>query len=124
MATRWINNYHKGFNRLWLVIALIPTLVVSLYQMRQPRLYYNKADAQAMEEHNKKVHENWKPTPYGESPARGNPPTLYYRGSRESVFQTCFRVFRYTLVTFIIIFGFGHGVFLVIYWIIKGFRKS
>lgn len=31
---------------------------------------------------------------------------------------------RDLLGTFILTFAFGHGVFLVVYWIIKGFRKG
>ncbi len=28
MAIRWINNYHRGFNRLWLIISVMITCFV------------------------------------------------------------------------------------------------
>ena len=59
----WLNNYHRGFNRLWLVFSLLPTFLAWIW------------------------------------------------GSN-------------VVKTFLICFAIGHIGFLVVYWIIKGFRKG
>ena len=63
MAIRWVNNYHKGFNRLWLVLSFLAAFVAWI--------------------------------------SDGN-----------------------VVKTFLICFAIGHIGFLVVYWIIKGFRKG
>ena len=59
----WLNNYHRGFNRLWLVFSLLPTLLA------------------------------------------------WFLGLN-------------VVKTFLICFAIGHTGFLVVYWIIRGFRRG
>ena len=98
MAIRWLNNYHRGFNRLWLVLSFLAALL-ALWITWESRVISTE-----------KVEDSER--------TAGTYHFIY-----ESVFTARVRAFQTMLVTFIVIFGLGHGVFLVAYWIIRGFRK-
>ncbi len=204
MAIRWVNNYHRGFNRLWLVLScLIAFAFVGLnvldeaYMVQYPM--YDGPDPYDIDPHYRDQYSRKHPTstmttdsgrqfsiqPPGylrdrESVARRviivRVVDLIYKSGddgldkeriledvqsmkeakyfttddlkslidykvtekqnriseeqeQEKIYQkrkwmAWGRIVRDSLGTFIVTFAFGHGVFVVAYWIIKGFRKD
>ena len=208
MAIRWVNNYHRGFNRLWLVLAVMGAFVFVTFNMlmgeykvsKLPSVRYPlyrpdvayRPDEDMIKQH---AREQWrelnaKSTKDGltveeiedisenKDKSKDLLESLRKRGlpgnkdepkdrikrrifrsvksmkeakdfkkdeliklideaiEKEKKYQDWVKTYpqrvwkargrfvRDLLGTFIVTFVFGHGVFLVIYWIIIGFRKG
>lgn len=176
MAIRWLNNYHRGFNRLWLLLSIIGVFAtVGVYALaggytaKYPEpggIYWGNFHHWLQRERNhehvalarkaiinrvvdlvyaagddgldkKKILEDVR------SMREAKVFTTYSLKKRidegiskvqemqknEKIYQkrkwkAGGRFVRDLLGSFIVTFAFGHGVFLVVYWIIKGFRKG
>lgn len=176
MAIRWLNNYHRGFNRLWLLLSIIGVFAtVGVYALaggytaKYPEpggIYWGNFHHWLQRERN---HER---VALARKAIINRVVDLVYaagddgldkekiledvRSMREAKVFTTYslkkridegiskvqemqknekiyqkrkwkargRFVRDLLGSFIVTFAFGHGVFLVVYWIIKGFRKG
>ena len=201
MAIRWLNNYHRGFSRLWLVFSCLLTFAVvgfnwllggyKVYLDNNPyrkvksydygygyRSFYNSAEYKIKQ----RVQERWREwfvndksrTQLPETSSAADKFLAELTGEEPHQMETRIRILndvrsmaeaksftdkelnavvknaikyekgyqaalkafplrkwmargravRDLLGAFIVTFGFGHGVFLVVYWIIRGFRKD
>ena len=123
---RWLNKYHKGFNRLWLVFSIIGGVagvglnalmggyrIVSydnfLWHSRQviimPKGVYPESQTESEKQKAQKTYE-------AKQKAYETKQKWKVRG----------RFVRDLLGALIVTFAIGHGVFFVVWWIIQGFR--
>ena len=176
MAIRWINNYHRGFNRLWLVLAVIGAFAfvvlnawIGKYRVDKPggriRVFPVGVSIEKASPIASRVSKQWREW-YAKDKQRSKSSAMEFlvklsifkevqsmkeakhfskdtlekiideEIKREKAYQEQVRKYpsrvwrargrfaRDLLGTFIVTFAFGHGVFLVVYWIIKGFRKG
>ena len=174
MAIRWLNNYHRGFNRLWLVLSCLVTFafvglnaLIDEYQVSNPskEVRYFPVPVTDEEMIKDRARELWlegvrnkgkaliddffdgkqPSTIYGYVKAMPETKSFTYTELSklineaieaeknhqdwintypQRVWKARGRFVRDLLGSFIVTFAFGHGVFLVVYWIIKGFRKD
>lgn len=186
MVIRWVNNYHSGFNRLWLVLSCLVTFafvgfnaLMDEYKVSKPEsvrywLRYGTGEEMIKQ----RVLERWWEWHVKEegNPQKDKKPGLsqsdikqivlrsnvkariltdvqsmkeakYFKKDEleklidkvikkeqkyqdwvkaypQRVWKARGRFVRDLLGAFIMTFAFGHSVFLVVYWIIKGFRKG
>ena len=121
---RWLNKYHKGFNRLWLVLSCLMAFafvgvkwLAGAYKPRTaPPIIYEVV-------------------PPGTPPPRVTPMTEAEKQKKKKKAEAELKTYqtrqkwivrrrfvRDLLGGFIVTFAIGHGVFLVVWWIIRGFR--
>lgn len=175
MAIQWINNYHRGFNRLWLVLSIIGGFAIvgvhalaGRYTARHPALdgiYWGNShwlERERNHEHvalarraiiNRVVDLVYAAGDDGLEKEKILEDVRLMREAKvfttdslkkqidegiskvqrmqkdDKIYQkrkwkARGRFVRDLLGAFIVTFAFGHGVFLVVYWIIKGFRKG
>ena len=118
---RWLNKYHRGFNRLCLVFSIVGAFagvglnaLMEGYKVVYPLNPYfipDRAKAKMTEvdrQQNQALVDKW----YEQEDKR----------QKTKVWQARGRFVRDLLGAFIVTFAIGHGVFLAVWWIIRGFR--
>ena len=156
----WINKYHKGFNRLWLVFSIVGAFafvclnaLMGGYEVLNRSFIPERTKAkmtEAEKQQNKEGENDWVPTEkldlYARNIIESSPPYILYieaikfvhpedrdtfrrllygqrdKRQKTKVWQARGRFVRDLLGAFIVTFAIGHGVFLVVWWIIQGFR--
>ena len=174
MAIRWINNYHRGFNRLWLVLSCLVAFAfvgfkwlsgLSGYSVRKPEwgwiVYPVGTNLEKISPIRTRMREQWREW-YVNNQLSSELPSVaelltksrilkdvesmkeakYFSKNaleeiidqvikREKAYQEQVKTYpqrvwkargrfvRDLLGTFIVTFAFGHGVFVVVYWITK-----
>lgn len=117
---RWINKYHRGFNRLWLVFSCVLAFAfVGLkWWVYKPRIESLVGDAILLP---RRPAQKPKPRQMTEAEKQKKEDELKAYQTRQEWIERG-RTVRDLLGSFIITFAMGHGVFLVVWWIIRGFR--
>ena len=119
---RWLNKYHKGFNRLWLLFSCL--LAFAFVGLRwwggvyKPRIEPPVHDAILLP---RRPGQKPKPKQTTEAEKQKKEDELKAYQTRQEWIERG-RTVRDLLGSFIITFAMGHGVFLVVWWIIRGFR--
>ena len=140
MAIRWINNYHRGFNRLWLIISvMIACFVVFGVNAWWNEKYRDKtafylADLKEKAKQKQSQKQSMTPTKFLESLEENPlPGTKEYeqaklrQAERERKMLVAARwktralMGWDSLLTFLITFVIGHGCFCLVVWVIRGF---
>ena len=125
---RWLNKYHRGFNRLWLAVSIIGAVAtVGVYA---------RAGGYRIMSYNNFLWIDGRitvmpPGVYPPPPTESAKQKAYQPSENDKAYEayvkkqkwiTRGRFVRDLLGSFIIAFAVGHGVFLVVWWIIRGFR--
>ena len=116
----WINRWHKGFNRLWLVLSCLLAFAFigfnwlsGTYTPRTvPPIHYVVLPPGTPLLNPSEIPEAEKQKAEAKLKSYQTRQKWIARG----------RFVRDLLGSFIIIFAFGHGVFFVVRWIVRGFR--
>ena len=126
----WINRWHKGFNRLWLVLScLLAFAFVGLKGLAgayKPRTFppTPPGSYRVLPPARPRSGQKPKPKPMTEAEKRKKQKAeteLKTYQTRQKWIERG-RAVRDLFLSFIVTFVFGHGVFYLVVWIIRGFR--
>ena len=119
---RWLNKVHRGFNRLWLILSCLVAFAFTslnvliggykvVYPLNPYFIWSDRVKTEMTEtekQQNQALVDKW----YEQEDKRQKTKVWKARG----------RFVRDLLGSFIVTFALGHGVFFVVWWIVRGFR--
>ena len=129
----WLNSYHKGFNRLWVVFScLLAFAFVGLRWLArayEPRMFPpTQGGEYRVAPRGRSRASSPKPKPMTEAEKQAKQKKEAEREAELKAYQTRQkwiergRAMRDLLASFIVAFVIGHGGFCLVVWIIRGFR--
>lgn len=131
---KWINNYHKGFNRVWLVISVIGAFLFVFYLVDEgeyrvggkPNLYaiLNNLPSNYYE-WTSQDHEQYRTASTREYTEQDW--ARYWKAEEiysSKIWNTRFLSVVHLLLVFLITFAIGHGCFYLVVWMIRGFTTG
>lgn len=137
-TVKWINNYHRGFNRVWLIVSVIVACLVVAYLADEGKYRVgDKPYLKAILLNLPSDSSYWTQTDWAkfnrqwteqEWDAFTEQDWARYWKAEETYSNKIWNarllgVFHFLLI-FVIIFAIGHGSFYLVTWMIRGFIKQ
>lgn len=125
---KWINNYHKGFNRVWLVISAIGVCLCVFY-LENEGVYWDLSRSWRHDRTNEVITEVYANLSESEKhnfdtyryELRSHVEAKLYDRMKEKIWE--YRILS-LFGGYIIVFVIGHGCFCLVVWMIRGFIKQ